>query len=131
MDSHRAPSNRSFGFALAILAFLAGLWPLLKGASPRLWALAAGIAISGVTAFVPKLLAFPTRIWAGLGDLLGRVTGAMVLAALFYFVITPVGLLLRLARHDPLRLRFNRETKTYWIKRDPPGPAAATMKKQF
>jgi multisubunit Na+/H+ antiporter MnhG subunit len=131
MRTHRPQPNRSFGLGLAIFALLAGFWPLLRGHGPRYWAIAASIAILGVAVFAPKLLAIPTRLWTRLSDPLGRVMGSMVLAGLFYVVLTPFALLLRLARRDPLRLRFDKGAKTYWIERDPPGPAPNSMKQQF
>jgi multisubunit Na+/H+ antiporter MnhG subunit len=131
MRAHRPQPNRSFGLGLAIFALLAGFWPLLRGDGPRYWAIAAGIAILGVAVFAPKLLAIPTRLWTRFSDRLGRVMGAIVLAGLFYVVLTPFALLVRLARRDPLRLRFDKGTKTYWIERDPPGPVPNSMKQQF
>jgi hypothetical protein len=71
-----------------------------------------------------------SRPWRKLADLLHRATSTIVLAVLFYLLLTPFALLVRLARHDPLRLRPDRETKTYWIERDHPA-APDTMKRQF
>jgi hypothetical protein len=54
-----------------------------------------------------------------------------VMGLLFYLTVTPTGLLMRLFRKDPLRLRFDPEAKSYWIERQPPGPAPETMRHQF
>ena len=49
----------------------------------------------------------------------------------FYTTVVPIGLIMRLSGKDPLRLKFDRAARSYWIERDPPGPAGAQMKKQF
>jgi len=66
-----------------------------------------------------------------LGDILHRIASPIALAILFYGVVTPTGLLMRLFGKDPLRLRFDREAKSYWIAREPPGPAPESLKDQF
>ena len=56
---------------------------------------------------------------------------AIVLGLLFYLTVTPVGFVLRLTGKDPLRLRRDSAANSYWILREPPGPAAESMKHQF
>ena len=53
------------------------------------------------------------------------------MAVLFFAVVTPTGLAMRLAGKDPLRLRFDRRAASYWIHRSPPGPEPETMKRRF
>ena len=59
------------------------------------------------------------------------VVNPLVMGLLFYLTVTPTGLLMRLFGKDPLRLRFDPEAKSYWIERQPPGPAPETMRHQF
>jgi hypothetical protein len=63
--------------------------------------------------------------------LLGRVVSPLITALLFFLVVTPIGLLFRLLKKDPLRLASSAEVSTYWIERQPPGPAPETMRNQF
>jgi hypothetical protein len=53
------------------------------------------------------------------------------MGVVFYTTVVPIGLLMRRFGKDPLRLKFDREARSYWIERDPPGPAGAQMKNQF
>jgi hypothetical protein len=71
------------------------------------------------------------RIWAKFGQLLHRIVSPVALAILYYCVVTPTGLLLRLLGKDVLRLHFDKAAASYWIPRTPPGPAAESLKNQF
>jgi hypothetical protein len=70
-------------------------------------------------------------VWHRLGLLLFAVVSPIVMGVVFYTTVVPIGLLMRLVGKDPLRLKFDRAARSYWIERDPPGPAGAQMKKQF
>jgi hypothetical protein len=71
------------------------------------------------------------RLWFRFGLLLSRVVNPLVMGLLFYFTVTPIGLIMRALGKDPLRLRFDRGARTYWIDRQPPGPEPETMRQQF
>ena len=132
---HIAPvessSNRSFGLVFTGFFLIVGLLPLLYGHSLRIWALAlAGVFL--VTALAaPSLLAPLNRLWTKLGLLLHRIVSPIALGILFFGVVTPTGLLMRLLGHDPLRLRLDKTATTYWIVRNPPGPAPESLINQF
>lgn len=79
----------------------------------------------------PSVLAPLNKLWAKLGLLLGKIVAPIVMGLLLYLVVTPVGLLVRLFGGDPLRLKFDSKASSYWIKRDPPGPAPESMSDQF
>jgi hypothetical protein len=124
-------SDRGFGLVFAGFFLLVGLWPLLQGRGVRPWAL--GIAtIFGVLALTrPATLAPLNRWWQRFGLLVHALVSPVVLGLLFYFTITPIGLLLRLFGKDVVRLRFEPDATSYWIQRRPPGPAPRTMINQF
>lgn len=124
-------SDRGFGFVMAGVFTVIGLFPLLDGGAPRLWALAVAGAALAAALVKAELLAPLHRVWFKLGLLLHRIVSPVVLALLFYGVVTPTGLILRVLGKDPLRLRFDRGAASYWIPRDPPGPDAESMKNQF
>lgn len=124
-------SNRSFGIVFAAVFAIVGLWPLMAGSAPRLWALGCAAAMLAIALIAPGWLAMPNRAWTRLGRLLGRILNPVVIAILFYVVIAPFGILMRLVRRDPLRLRFDRDAASYWIDREPAGPDPASMKDQF
>jgi hypothetical protein len=107
------------------------LWPLWQGGSPRWWSLigAAAFLVSAIA--VPRALRPLNRLWLRFGLLLNKIVGPIVLGILFYLVVTPIGLAMRMAGKDPLRLKWRPEADTYWIERQPPGPAPDTIKNQF
>lgn len=127
----RGSSDRSFGLVFAVVFLTIGLWPLVRGGTLRAWALvlAGAFLIAALTR--PSLLAPLNRLWTRFGLLLGKVTTPIVMSILFYLVVTPTGLLMRLFGKDPLRLSRDREADSYWIKREPPGPSPETMTNQF
>ena len=71
------------------------------------------------------------RLWFLLGMALHKVVNPLVMGFLFYLTVTPMALFMRLAGKDPLRLKFDRQAKSYWIKRQPAGPAPESMRRQF
>lgn len=124
-------SNRAFGFVFAVFAAAVGLWPAIWGAPARRWALAlaAGFAVAAVAK--PAWLAPLNRGWFLLGMALHRVFSPVALGIVYFAVVTPTGWLLRLFRKDILRLRPDPEAGSYWIVREPPGPAPESMKNQY
>ena len=124
-------SDRSFGIVFAVVFAIIGLWPLLGSGQVRIWAL--GIAVAFILAALarPGLLAPLNRLWTRFGLLLHKVVSPLIMGMLFYLTVTPIGLLMRAFGKDPLRLRPNPDAASYWIERDPPGPAPETMKNQF
>jgi hypothetical protein len=124
-------SDRNFGLLLGAALMVIGLWPLWRHHDIRWWAVGLALAF-GVTAMAaPGVLSPLKRIWMKFGWLLGRVVSPVVLGALLYLVVTPVGLLQRLFGRDPLHLKWDRDAKTYWQFRRPPGPRPDSMTNQF
>ena len=83
-------------------------------------------------AFVrPAWLAPLNRVWFKFGLLLQRVVNPLVMAVIYFAVVTPTGLIMRALGKDPLHLRYDPDARSYWIPRDPPGPERESMKNQF
>ena len=130
-DEVKMGSERSFGLVFAGFFALVGFWPLFGGEAPRNWALGLGVLFLLLAFAAPKLLTPLNKVWFKFGLLLHHIVNPLIMALMFFVVITPIGLLMRLSGKDPLRLRFDREAKSYWIPRDPPGPAPESLKNQF
>lgn len=126
-----ASSDRAFGLVFAAVFASIGAQPLVHGGEARVWALAAAAAFLVAALARPGMLAPLNRAWSGFGMLLSRVTNPVVLGILFFGAMVPTGLLMRLFRRRPLALEIDREARSYWIVRDPPGPAPETMTRQF
>lgn len=124
-------SDRSFGLVFAGffgLLMLHNWWR-----AGRAWPIELAIAAAFLAAALlrPHLLHWPNRAWIKLGSLVGAIVTPIVMALLFFLVVTPVGLLMRLAGKDSLRLRGPRTGNSYWIVREPPGPTGESMSEQF
>jgi hypothetical protein len=126
-----AASDRSFGLVFAVAFAVVGAWPLFDGRLPRFWALATGGLFLLVATFAPWLLRPLNAVWIRVGALLHRVVTPVVMGIVFFLAVVPIALIMRALAKDPLRLRRNRDAKTYWIERQPPGPAPQTMIRQF
>ena len=124
-------SNKAFGLVFCGAFALIAIYPLIHGGSIRAWAgiVAIGFAVAAITA--PRLLAPMNRAWTKLGFLLHRIVNPVVLGIMFFLVVTPTGLLMRALGKNPLRLRFEPDQPSYWIRREPPGPPAESFKDQF
>ena len=124
-------SERGFGIVFAFVFVAIGLFPLLDDGPPRAWAL--GVAGAFVVAALvrPAWLAPLNRVWFKLGLLLQRVVNPLVMAVIYFAVVTPTGLVMRALGKDPLRLKYDPDAESYWIHRDPPGPERESMKNQF
>jgi len=124
----RKSSDRTIGLLLAAVLLVVGLRTAGAG---RIISLA-GAGVVALMAFVrPSLLGPVNTLWTRVGIVLGRIVNPIVLAVLYYAVITPAGLLLRAAGQDFLRRRFDKNAASYWIPRVPPGPAPEDMLNQF
>jgi hypothetical protein len=127
----RGSSDRAFGLVWSAFFAVVGLWPLIGARPARTWALCAAGAFLLASLIRPSALAPLNRLWLRFGLLLQRITNPIVLGILFFGTVLPIGLLMRLAGKNPLRLGFDRDARSYWIERQPPGPEPDTMPRQF
>jgi Saxitoxin biosynthesis operon protein SxtJ len=92
---------------------------------------AVGVLLLGFGLVAPARLAPLNRVWTALGLLLFEVVNPVVLGLIYLTTIVPIGLLMRATGRDPLHLKLDREAGSYWVVREPPGPAPPTMSRQF
>ena len=128
---NEAPSNRSFGRLFTVVFTLLGVYTLWRGRTVYPWMLALAGLTAAVTMARPEWLAPFNRAWMAFGALLHRVVSPLVLGIVFYGVFTPFGLTMRLAGRDSMKRRFVPAARTYWVEREPPGPAADSFRDQF
>ena len=124
-------SDRGFGVLFVIVLAAVGVLPLLGGEPPRGWALTASGLLLAVALFKAQWLAPLNRVWTRFGLLLHRIVSPVVLAAIYFAVVTPTGLVMRALGQDPLRLRRDPDAESYWILRQPPGPERESMTRLF
>lgn len=123
--------DREFGLLLALVLLCIGVWPLLTGGPWRVSALMAGMGVVLLAMARPHWLHGGHRGWLVLGSLLQYLFTPLVLAVLFFGVITPLALVRRRVEGDFFRLRFDARCPTYWQPRQPPGATDSTMRQQF
>ena len=131
VDRGPAPegSDRSFGFVFAgVFALIAG-WPLWHGEAPRWWALGLSAAFALAAVVRPGILHSLNRAWLALGRLLHLVVSPIVMGAIFFLCVTPIGWIMRLRGQDVLSLSRRSDLSSYWITRDQ--AQAQSMKNQF
>ena len=120
-------SNKSFGILFSIVFFLISFWPLLAGENIRIWSLAISIIFLILGLLNSKFLEPLNNSWIKLGEILGRVIAPIVMAIIYFIVLTPLSLLIKLFGKDLLQVKFS-SANSYWIKRK---KNVGSMKKQF
>ena len=130
-DETPASSNRSFGLVFAGGFTALGLLSLWRGHSRGAWELGAAAVFLLASLTVPAALAPLNRAWTWFGLRLNRVMSPVLMTVLFYAVVTPVGIIMRAAGGDPLRLRTDAAAASYWIERPRRDNEASSMTRQF
>ena len=125
------PSNQKFGWFLVVVFTCSGAffkWKL--GSSWAMYLFMAAIIFAALTVTIPKLLAPLNIFWFQLGMILGRLVNPIVLGGMFFLMITPVAVFMKLMGRDELHLK-KRKVGTYWCNREPIGPAPESFNNQF
>ncbi len=127
MDEIKISSNRSFGVVFFIVFLLIALYPLLKDNDLRIWSLVISFIFLILGLINSKILTPLNRLWFKFGLLLGKFISPLIMGIIFFIVVTPIGIIMRLLKKDLLNLKYNKK-ETYWI--DKSGPKSK-MKNQF
>ena len=111
-----------------VIFLIVALWPLKSGEDIRLWSLVLSIIFFILGIFNSKLLTPLNKLWFKFGILLGSIVSPIVMGIVYFLVVTPIGIIMRLLGKDLLKTNKIKSASTYWIKRD---KQDSTMKKQF
>tara|TARA_B100001093_G_scaffold514312_1_gene588064 strand:- start:9 stop:392 length:384 start_codon:yes stop_codon:yes gene_type:complete len=122
----KLPSNKNFGFVFFIFFLVIALWPVLNENEIRLWSLLISIIFFILGIINSKFLTPLNKLWFRFGIFLGNFISPIVMGFIFFLVVTPTGLIMKLFGKDILRLKKNKST--YWIKKD---SDESSMKNQF
>ena len=114
----KVSSNRNFGLVFFVVFLIISLWPLLDGGQFKIWSLFFSLFFLVLGLMNSKLLTPLNLLWTKFGILLGNVFAPIVMSFIFFLVVTPIGLLMRMMGKDLLRTKYNKSGKSYWIKRD-------------
>ena len=127
MDDIKIGSNRSFGIVFFVVFLIIATYPLIKDGELRLWSLIISIVFLFLGLVNSKVLDPLNKLWFKFGIFLGKIISPLVMGIIFFLVVTPIGLLMRLLNKDLLNLRFN-NNGSYWIEKTEP---KSKMKNQF
>ena len=127
MDNIKIGSTRSFGIVFFILFLLIALYPTINSEGIRMWSVILSLIFLVLGLLDSKILTPLNKIWFKFGILLGRIVSPFIMGIIFFFVVTPIGLLMRILGKDLLNLKYNKN-KTYWIEKTGP---KSKMKNQF
>ncbi len=127
MDNIKIGSNRSFGIVFFIVFLIIGLYPIINNENFRVWSIIISLIFLSLGLINSKLLNPLNKLWFKFGILLGKIVSPIIMAIIFFFVVTPIGILMRLLKKDLLNLNFS-SNKSYWIEKNEP---KSKMKNQF
>ncbi len=129
-----AGGDRKFGCTVgSILMVIGAAKAFVAGAVPPVACLvfAAGALLLVLGIVAPSHLSALNRLWTNIGTAIAKVINPIMLALLFFVVLTPMALVMRILGKRPLSLVPNRTAASYWIERRPPAGEASSMKQQF
>ena len=120
-------SNKNFGIVFFIVFLLIAIYPLIKNENIKIWSLIISLIFLILGLLNSRLLNPLNNLWFKFGLLLGRIISPIIMGIIFFFVVTPIAVLMKLLKKDLLNLKFNKD-KTYWIEKSGP---KSKMKNQF
>ena len=121
-------SNRSFGLLFFIVFIVVGLWPTIKGEEANIYLILISLFFLIFGLINSKILSPFNKAWIKLGEILGLIIAPIIMALVYFIILTPISLIVRIFGKDLLGLKFLKKRDTYWIKRV---KKLGTMKKQF
>ena len=121
-------SNRNFGLVFFIIFLILGLWPITNGEEIRIWLILLAFIFLILGIMESKLLSPLNRLWFKFGIMLGAIVAPIVMSAIFFIVVTPIGIVMSIIGKDLLNKKHDKKKETYWIKRIKP---TGSMKRQF
>ena len=120
-------SNKSFGIVFFIVFLLISLYPLTNHENIRIWSLITSLIFLILGLLNSKILNPFNKLWFKFGMILGRIISPIIMSIIFFLIVTPIALIMKLLKKDLLNLKFNK-TNTYWIEKSGP---KSKMKNQF
>lgn len=120
-------SNRSFGILFFIVFLIIGLWPILNNQDIRIWSIVLSLIFLTLGLLNSKILKPLNKAWFKFGVYLGNFIAPIVMGIIYFLVVTPTGLIMRLFNKDLINLKKN-DHKTYWVEKK---KLLSSMKDQF
>ena len=127
MSDVKISSNRSFGIVFFIVFLFIALYPLIHDKEIRIWSIIISLIFLVSGLLNSKILTPLNKLWFKFGIFLGKIISPIIMGIIFFLVVTPIGLLMRLLGKDLINLKYN-NNKSYWIEKKGP---KSKMKNQF
>lgn len=119
-------NNITFGILFFIFFLIVGLYPLISNEPIRIWSAAVSSVFLIITIIKPNLFTFLNKLWIKFGILLGKIISPIVMGLVFFFVVIPIGIFVKILKKDVMGLK--RGQSSYWITRE---DKIQSMRKQF
>ena len=127
MDEVKLGSNRNFGIVFFVVFFIVALYPLINNQEFRLWSLIISVIFLILGLLNSKILSPLNKVWFKFVIFLGKIISPLIMASIFFLVVTPIAYMLRVFGKNVLNLKFN-NNKSYWIEKN---GSIGNMKNQF
>ena len=128
MNKIKISTNRNFGLVFFIIFVIVSLWPLTYEGPIRIWTVIISLVFLILGLMNSKLLTPLNKLWFKFGTILGVIVVPVVMGVVFFLVVTPIGLVMKIMGRDLLNKKYDKKKRTYWIRRD---TSIGTMKRQF
>ena len=120
-------SSKSFGYLFFGIFLALAVWVYVKNQNLNYWLIGTSVVFLVLTLIKSKLLDVLNDLWIKFGELLGKIIAPIVMSIVFFLIVTPIGLILKIVKKDLLKLKFNND-KSYWIEKS---KTIESMDKQF
>ncbi len=120
-------SSKSFGYLFFAIFLALAVWVYVKNQNLNYWLIGTSVVFLVLTLIKSKLLDVLNDLWIKFGELLGKIIAPIVMSIVFFLIVTPIGLVLKIVKKDLLKLKFNND-KSYWIEKS---KTIESMDKQF
>ena len=127
-DSIKISSNRSFGIVFFVVFLFIALYPITYSEDIRIWSLIISFIFIILGLLNSKILTPLNKLWFKFGVILAKIISPIIMGIIFFLVVTPIGLIMKVLGKDLLRLKYNKKDNTYWIEKNGP---KSKMKNQF
>ncbi len=127
-DKIKMSSNKSFGIVFFVFFLILSLYPLLNKEKLNLLFLIFSITFLILGLLNSKILTPLNKVWFKFGIILGKIISPIIMGIIFFLVVTPIGLIMKILGKDLLKLKYNKKDNTYWIEKNGP---KSKMKNQF
>jgi|TARA_B110000971_G_scaffold60524_1_gene61756 membrane protease YdiL (CAAX protease family) len=120
-------SNKSFGLVFFVVFLIVSIYPIFKEGDLRIWSIILSLIFLILGLLNSSILTPLNKLWFKFGITLGNIVSPIVMGLVFFLVVTPTSLLMKIFGKDILNLKKNK-SKSYWIEKTGP---KSKMKEQF